>query len=151
MVDSLRPRLMSAAAFTVSELRGSESSGSNRLDAAELPSLFASMSHRHHAVAAAQRSDSVALLFTREGGGTSLCSPSNEYVSCPSVRRHIETLPSYMEHHRTEFHIRHNNSNPTALLSFRYCKPLHSLPVSICSPHRCSPSARAAPTCSPTR
>ena len=36
----------------------------------------------------------VALLLTLEGGGTSLCSPSREYVSWLGVRRHTETLPS---------------------------------------------------------
>ncbi len=37
---------------------------------------------RHtHAEAAAQRREMVALLLTREGGGTSLCIPSREYVS----------------------------------------------------------------------
>ena len=36
----------------------------------------------------------VALLLTLEDGGTSLCSPSREYVSWLGVRRHTETLPS---------------------------------------------------------
>ena len=36
---------------------------------------------RTQAEAAAQRRDIVALLLTLEGGGTSLCSPSSEYVS----------------------------------------------------------------------
>ena len=36
----------------------------------------------------------VALLLTLEGGGTSLCSPSREYVSWLGVRRHTDTLPS---------------------------------------------------------
>ncbi len=36
---------------------------------------------RTQAEAAAQRREMVALLLTLEGGGTSLCSPSSEYVS----------------------------------------------------------------------
>lgn len=92
-MDSFLPLVMSARVVAPSELGGRESSGSKTLGAESEPRR-ASMSQRTHAAAAAHSSDSVALLLTREAGGISLCRPSSEYVSWPSVLLQIDRLPS---------------------------------------------------------
>ena len=70
---------------------------------------------RTHAEAAAQRREMVALLLTLEGGGTSLCSPSKEYVSWLGVRRHTDTLPSCTQRRPSEY--RHSCNSLLGILS----------------------------------